>query len=241
MGDYGRGGLDLHEEDRLPWLEPVEDLDEGDGISPVKLLGFIVAGLALIGAVVGGIYWLQGRVPGGGGEGTLIAAQPGDYKVKATDADAKKFDGEGDASYPTSEGAEANGRIDVSRLPETPVTTAPAATSKAAPAKPATKVTATVEDDTKKAAPKANAVGPRGAAGAMIQLGAYNSQAIAKDAWGRLSKRFDYLASLGTTIQEVKVGDNTFYRLRASAGSTSNASALCGKLKVAGESCLVVN
>ncbi|MDI1295567.1 MAG: SPOR domain-containing protein, partial [bacterium] len=75
--------------------------------------------------------------------------------------------------------------------------------------------------------------------GAMIQLGAYASASGAKDAWGKLSKRFAYLAPLTMAVEPAEVGGGTVYRLRATAGS--QASALCGKLKVAGESCMVVN
>ena len=75
--------------------------------------------------------------------------------------------------------------------------------------------------------------------GAMIQLGAYGSAAGAKDAWSRLSKRFAYLAPLAMTVEPAEVGGGTVYRLRASAGG--QASVICGKLKVAGESCLMVN
>ena len=41
------------------------------------------------------------------------------------------------------------------------------------------------------------------------------------------------------SIEEAEVGGSTVYRLRAAAGG--QASMLCGKLKVAGESCMVVN
>ena len=61
----------------------------------------------------------------------------------------------------------------------------------------------------------------------------------AKDAWGRLSKRFAYLAPLAMTVEEAQVGGGTVYRLRASAGA--QAATICGRLKVAGESCLLVN
>ena len=40
------------------------------------------------------------------------------------------------------------------------------------------------------------------------------------------------------SITPVKVGDNTLYRLRASGG---DARSLCARLKVAGESCNVVD
>jgi hypothetical protein len=73
----------------------------------------------------------------------------------------------------------------------------------------------------------------------MIQLGAYASESGARDAWAKLSKRFAYLAPLGMSIEPAQVGGGAVYRLRAAAGA--QAGTLCGKLKVAGESCLVVN
>ena len=51
MGDYARGRLDLDDEDRLPWLEPALDEADEERISPLRLLGLIILGLALIGAV----------------------------------------------------------------------------------------------------------------------------------------------------------------------------------------------
>lgn len=242
MGDYARDSLDLDDEDRLPWLEPADSTDEDDSVSPLKLLGFIVAGLVLIGAIVGGVWWLQDRGGDGTGEGRLIAAPEGDYKVPANEADARKFEGEGDASFAASEGVEQEGRIDPSRLPEAPVTSgpAPAPATRPAAVAPSARVNAPVADATKAAKPSA---APSAAAQgrAMIQLGAYGSEASARDAWGRLSKRFAYLAPLTTSVEAAQVGDTTLYRLRASAGTAAQANGLCGKLKVAGESCLVVN
>jgi hypothetical protein len=241
MGDYARGQLDLDDEDRLPWLEPAADEDAAESVSPVKLLMLILAGLALLAAVVGGAWWIQDRNGTGvQGEGELIAAPKDSYKIAANEADAKKFDGEGDASFAASEGVARDGRIDPSRVPEAPITgtTPPAEKAKApAAAKPASSVSAPVTDETKaKPAQVASAPKP---GGAMIQLGAYGSQSGAKDAWGRLSKRFTYLAPLAMTVESAQVGGGTVYRLRAAAGA--QAGMLCGKLKVAGESCLVVN
>ncbi|BBD98514.1 SPOR domain-containing protein [Sphingobium amiense] len=240
MGDYARGRLDLDDDDRLPWLEPAFDEVEDEGISPLKLLGFILLGLAIVGAVVAGVWWVQNRSGGGGaGEGQLIAAPAGDYKVAANEADAKKFDGEGDASYAASEGVVRDGRIDPSRVPEAPIAKtapAPVASRPAAPARPSQSVTAKVEDETR--AP-ATAAAPKAARSGTIQLGAYGNAALAKDAWGKLSKRFAYLAPLAMTVEPVEIGGSTLYRLRAAAGG--QASLVCGKLKVAGESCLVVS
>lgn len=240
MGDYARGRLDFDDEDRLPWLEPAVDDEDENSLSPLRLLCLILLGLALIGVVVAGIWWVQNRNgPGAAGEGQLIAAPADNYKIAANEADAKKFDGEGDASFAASEGVLRDGRIDASRVPEAPITKtapAPTGTKPVVPAKPAQSVSARVADETSDRA----AVAPKAApGGALIQLGAYGSAAGAKDAWTRLSKRFAYLAPLTMVVEPAEVGGSTVYRLRASAGG--QASLICGKLKVAGESCMVVN
>lgn len=240
MGDYTRDRLDFDEDDRLPWLEPAVDDDDEEGLSPLKLLGLILLGLMLVGAFVAALWWLQNRnVSDPAGEGQLITAPADDYKIAANEADAKKFEGEGDASFAASEGVARDGRIDPSRVPEAPITkTAPAsaASRPASATKPAQSVTTRVADET---GDKPVAVSRPVTGGATIQLGAYANAKGAKDAWTRLSKRFDYLAPLPMTIESAEVGGGTVYRLRAAAGG--QAKLLCGKLKVAGESCMVVN
>lgn len=240
MGDYARGELDLDDEDRLPWLEPAID-EEEESVSPLKLLGFIVAGLILLGAVVGGLWWMQNRHGGSSdGEGVLIAAPEDSYKIAANEADAKTFEGEGDASYAASEGVQRDGRIDPSRVPEAPITGTTPPAERALPAavsKPSQRVSAPVADETQAANTPASA--KRANEGGLIQLGAYATESGAKDGWKTLSRRFAYLTPLSMHIESAQVGGGTVYRLRASAGA--QASTLCGKLKVAGESCLVVN
>lgn len=240
MSDYGRGRLDFDDEDRLPWLEPAIDDSDPESLSPLRLLGLILLGLILVGAVVAGVWWVQNRNGANlAGEGQLIAAPPQDYKIAANEADARKFDGEGDASFAASEGVARDGRIDPSRVPETPMakgTPAPTGTRPVVPVKHAQSVSAPVTDGT---SDTPVAVTKAASGGAMIQLGAYGSAAGAKDAWSRLSKRFAYLAPLAMTVEPAQVGGGTVYRLRASAGG--QASVICGKLKVAGESCLMVN
>jgi hypothetical protein len=241
MGDYARDGLELEDEDRLPWLEPADSDTSSDGLSTLKLLLFILISLVVIGALVAGIWYVKNREAGASGEGVLIAAPKGDYKVAANETDAKTFQGEGDASFPVSEGVDRDGHIDPSRLPEVPVTAgaAPADATKAA-VKSANKVSAPVGDATKAPVAKVAPVAPVTSKGPMIQLGAYGSEAVALDAWKKLSKRFDYLAPLGTSVEKATVGATTVYRLRASVGSNADAGIMCGKLKVAGENCLVV-
>ena len=49
-----------------------------------------------------------------------------------------------------------------------------------------------------------------------------------------------YLAELGKSVSPATTGGKTVYRLRAAAGTAANAASLCGKLRVAGENCVVV-
>ena len=104
--------LNLQDEDRLPWLEAVETDDEDEGVSGSKLAGLVLAGLLALGVLIGGIWWLRSQQQGPQGDGTLIAAQEGDYKVKPDAPGGMKVEGQGDASFAASEGAEANGKTD---------------------------------------------------------------------------------------------------------------------------------
>ena len=249
--DQGDTGLGLESEDRLPWLEAADGVEDDGEVSPARLLVMVLGGLLLIGAVLGGLWWVQNG--GARGKGELIAAQDGNYKVAPKNDGAKSFEGEGDASFSASEGAEPAGKVDPTRMPEEPAVTpqereaAKAAADKAAAAKakPAP-MPAKAEPKTTSASAKAPAAAPKAApaaaaaASAMIQLGAFSSDAAAAKAWTNLSKRFAYLADLNKSVSPAKVGDGTVYRLRVSAGTAANAASLCGKLRVAGENCVVV-
>lgn len=253
--DQGEAGLGLESEDRLPWLEAADGVEEDGEVSPARLLVMVLGGLLLIGAVLGGLWWVQNG--GARGKGELIAAQDGDYKVAPKNDGAKSFEGEGDASFSASEGAEPAGKVDPTRMPEEPAVTpqereaatakvaadkAAAAKAKAKPAVAAAKEQARPAAMAAKApaaAPKA-ATAAAAAGSAMIQLGAFSSDAAAAKAWTNLSKRFAYLADLNKSVSPAKVGDGTVYRLRVAAGTAANASTLCGKLRVAGENCVIV-
>ncbi len=246
-GEGRTDGLNLDDGDRLPWLEPADMADEGDSVSPGKIIGLVLIGLALLGLIVGGGYWLKNRPASGDvGEAKLIPAQGGDYKIAANESAGKDFKGTGDTSYATSEGVDTDGKVDASRIPEAPLEgMSRGSIAKDAPkgqtpgARPAAQVSSPVKDETKAASSVKPAAG-LSAGGAMIQLGAYGSDAVAREAWNKLSKRFDYLAGLGSTVEKAEVGGSTVYRLRAGAGSATSATTLCGRLKVAGENCIVV-
>ena len=89
-------------------------------------------------------------------------------------------------------------------------------------------------------AQRSAAAGPA-ASGSLVQLGAYPSEAAANTAWTGFSKRFSYLAPLGKSVQSVAIGGRTLYRLRVNAGSANQAADICGRLRVAGESCFVAS
>ena len=243
MTDVDRDGLNLRDEDRLPWLEAVEDEDPESSINSGKLIGGLIIALLLLGLVVGGAYWLKNRGSSTEGDGTVIAAPEGDYKVKPDDAGGMKVEGQGDAAFAASDGVEGGAQIDTNALPEAPV-----AVSKpiAAPvtAKPAPVVSAKVADAGQLKAPapaKPVVTAPvsSGARGSQVQFGAFGTEAKASQVWANLTKRFGYLAPFAKIIVPVPGANGTVYRLRTDAGSSDAAKSLCGKLKAAGETCLV--
>jgi len=222
--------IELADEDRLPWLEAVEEDDEESRPSIAKLVAAVVIGLTALGIIVGGIFWLGNRGgPEGRGDGEVIAAPEGDYKVKPSDPGGMNVAGEGDTAYAASEGAQPRGNINPNAVPEQPVTRpAPQpAQQQARPQAPAP------QPRPAPAPPAAPAAG-----GVTIQLGAFSSQAGATRAWTGLAGRFRYLAPLSHSVVAAQVGGRAVYRLRASG---AGAADVCRRLRVAGEDCSVVS
>ncbi len=229
------------DEDRLPWLEAVEDEDADEGVSVGKLAALIVAALVTLGIVIGGVWLLRSKSAPPAADPTVIAAAEGDYKVKPDAPGGMKVEGKGDSVFATSEGAEANGKIDSNALPETPVK----GVKSVAPGGPVAKPSANTTVAVPKAAtplvakPPVVVVPPAKDGGRLVQLGAFGSEAKAKTAWAVLSVRYPYVATLKQTIVAATVAGSTVYRLRADAGA--NAAGICAKLKAAGENCIQVN
>lgn len=231
------------DDDRLPWLETVdEDYEEGPSIW--RILVLVVVGLAIVAAAVFGYFWYQ-KQGGGEGTGALINAQEGDYKVKPDEPGGMKVEGEGDTVFATSEGATTNSAVDLKAVPETPVAGKAALTAAGTSGRGAAKVVTTIPGSGGTLQAKApvtaqpmTKAGPS-AGGALVQLGSFPDEVSANVAWGRLSKRFGYVANLGKSVEKAEVGGRTVYRLRVNAGSAGAAGDLCGKLKVAGENCFV--
>ena len=221
MTDTGRDGvntdgLGLDDPDRLPWLETADGYEYEEAASPLKVAGLVLGGLALLAAIVGGIYWFQRNQAGGQGNGELIAAQEGNYKVAPADPEGKSFEGEGDAAFAASEGKKVDAKIN-------PAKAKAAAAAATAPVAGATKS------------------GPIPAGAAFVQLGAYSDATKAEQAWGALGKRFAAISGSNKRISEgAGEGGRKVFRLQAVAANSAAAQQLCTKLKAAGESCIVV-
>ncbi len=239
MSDTVRG-VDA-DEDRLPWLEAVEDEDGDDRVSVGKMVALIVAALIALGIVIGGMWLLRARNAPPPVDPTLIAAPEGDYKVRPNAPGGMKVEGKGDSAFATSEGAEPNGKIDTNALPEAPVKGIKGVTVADAAGRPSANTTVAVPRTGGQLVAKSPvAVSPvRVAGGRLVQLGAFGSQAKANAAWTSLTTRFAYVAPLAKSVVAAEVGGSTVYRLRADAGGQS--AAICAKLRAAGENCIQVN
>lgn len=95
--------FNMDDPDSLPWLETDGEYEEESTTG--KTIAMVLGGIALLALVIGAIFFIQHQRRGGeGGNGELIAAQEGDYKVKPDDPQGKEFEGEGDAAFAASEG-----------------------------------------------------------------------------------------------------------------------------------------
>jgi cell division septation protein DedD len=265
MTDYSRDRLGPDDEDRLPWLEPVEEEpEEGRTFSSRLIVG--LAALLLIAIVAGIVLWLRSGDKATTGEGALIKAPDAYYKERP--APQAPGTAEDEIVYSASKGNEVESEIDTSSTAETPINVdraaAPAAAAPTAkPAVPAPTVTRNAPPAAKPTAPpvaattapvptkpvvekprpKPAAPKPAAAAerpvsgGSTIQLGAFSTQAKANAAWKTLSGRFSFLAGLTQSVVPVQSGDKTLYRLRASGGGAGD---ICARLRTAGESCSVI-
>lgn len=239
--------IDAGDEDRLPWLEAVED-DEDEGVGLLTLIGGVLVVLAAIALVVGGIFWLRDRDGASADGAELIAAPEEDYRVRPSEAGGMEVEGEGDAAFAASEGGSPDGRIDRSATPEQPVSGQRAATSgnDSASGSASARIPASDRSLAESAPPSAsggNSAGTSGvtaASGRLIQLGAFSTQAAATAAWTQIRRGDSSLNSLQHSVTPVQAGGRTLYRLRAAASSREAARSVCSRLRNAGQACSVV-
>ncbi len=239
-------------EDRLPWLEAVEEDDE-DGIGLGKLIAGILAALLLIAVVIGGIFWLRSNSGNDGDGAELIAAPEEDYRVAPSEAGGMEVEGEGDAAFAASEGESPEGRIDPGAAPEAPVEGRRIERSEQA-RRPAAEgdgdgeASARIPATNRRLAESAPQSGSESSSsgsvsassGRLIQLGAFSSEAAANQAWSQIRGSNSALGSLNRSVTTVQAGGRTLYRLRAAASSPDAARQICATLRSAGQACSVV-
>jgi hypothetical protein len=216
--------LDLDDDERLPWLESVDDEDDYDRPDSSRLVIFLIAGLVVLAALVGGIWWATHL--GGRDElladGRVIEAPGTPYKELPKDAGGKTFAGTGDSAYAVSEG-----QTRAPRLGQGGEVVAPAAD----PAKTADKTPG-----------KAGAPPSPVPTGVGVQVAAYTSLATAEAGWTRLNQQHgELLSGLQHRIVEGRADIGTVYRLQAMASDSKGANELCARLKAAGVACQVKN
>lgn len=119
MTDYSRDRLGPQDEDRLPWLEPVEEEYEEGGIGTGRLIVWLIAAVVVIGLVAGAFFWLRGSDKAASGDGALIRAPDSYYKERPGE-DAAPVGGD-DIVYSASKGNEVESVIDTSGAAEAPV------------------------------------------------------------------------------------------------------------------------
>ena len=212
-------------DEQLPWLQPVEDEDEPRGLSARKMLAALAIVLLAALLVAATFFWLGRRDAAVSGPPELIHAPPGPYKVKPPNPGGLDISSGSETAFETSAGEDRDAQLDTSKMPQGTVVKPPAEQPKPAatePPKPASTPVA--------APPKA-----AGAAGSVIQLGAFANKAQAERAWTALSARFPSIAAMNKMIVPFPGG----IRLRAAAGSSAGAKQACDTLKAAGENCFV--
>ncbi|KQN26529.1 hypothetical protein ASE86_10555 [Sphingomonas sp. Leaf33] len=72
-----------------------------------------------------------------------------------------------------------------------------------------------------------------------VQLGAFDSAGVAKDAWGRLTHRIAALGAHTPTGAKIASGGQTYYRLAVGGFARGDADALCRKVRTGGGRCFV--
>lgn len=217
--------LALDEDDRLPWLESADDdYDEG-GVDTGRIIAFILAAMALLAVIVGGIWWYSHRKadPSLTADGSTIPAPAQPYKEAPKDAGGKTFQGTGDTSYAVAQGQD--GKAHLTGGGEAPKPSVDGVSPSAHP--PAS-------------TPPAPTAAPIPASGGVgVQVGAYGSQEKAEAGWAALAGRNEALKGVKHRVVEGSADIGKVYRLQAIAGDEASASALCSKLKASGVPCQV--
>lgn len=218
--------LNLSEDDSLPWLESDEEESAG-GFDYAQFFGFAVILLALLGAMVGGIYYFSNQAKDNevAADGSTIEAPEGPYKVKPEDPGGKEFAGTGNVAPAVGEGQTREGVM---------ADRSDGAGDDGAP-RPSV--------DTRKTSEGAGSSGSAASTGSSsvvgVQVGAYGNKAAAERGWATLTASSKALEGVRYRIVKGQADIGTVYRLQALASDRASADSLCNRLKGEGLACQV--
>jgi len=202
-------------DDRLPWLESDDELDQ-PVVDTGRIAAFALVGLLAIVLAGGALWYFVLRDDSGKAriaDGSVIEAPAEPYRTRPEDPGGQQVAGTGNASFQVAEGRQVEGQI--TNIPAPPPPETPA-----------------VQDTPPAPAPVAD-----GSIG--VQVGAYASRAAAQAGWTTLSGRLEPLQGRSHRIVEGMADSGRIFRLQALAGSLSEAEALCQGIKSAGGDCQV--
>lgn len=223
-GSGGDGPLEADQElafadreDRLPWLEADDDLDE-PGADTGRIIAFAAVGVLALVLIVGAIWWFS-RDHGPANlvaDGSTIAAPEEPYKTRPAEPGGREVEGTGDSSFKVAEGQSVEGRVAPTGVPAPSI-------------------------DREQAGSKLVETGGKivPAAGVGVQVGAYSSRQAAETGWNELAGRYEALKGAGHRIIEGQVDGGKVFRLQAVADDAAGAEALCRSMKAAGGDCQV--
>ncbi|MBA4046035.1 MAG: SPOR domain-containing protein, partial [Erythrobacter sp.] len=166
------GELDLADTDSLPWLESDEEDEAAGGYDMMRIAGFFTLMVALLAAVVGGVWWVSNKATQGDmvADGSVIEAPAGPIKERPTDPGGKEFAGTGNVAPVVGEGGT---RPAVVASGETPPLTGPDGSLPTATKPVPIKPTAAASPAAKPSIDTVAATPAPAAAGVGVQLAAY--------------------------------------------------------------------
>lgn len=232
--------LELSEDESLPWLETDEYDYDGGAVDTARIVGLAAILLLLLALIIGGLWWLTNRNQGANAvaDGSTIEAPAGDYKERPEDAGGKEFAGTGNVAPAVGQGQTRESTISDGAPQGAQGIESSAAANAGADF---TNSGGNASDSAANASSGAGngAAQQAGAGGVGVQVGAFGSEARAKEGWAQLQKQTAVLNNVRYRVVKGTADIGTVYRLQAVAGSVAEADQLCAKLKSDGLACQV--
>jgi len=236
--------LELSEDESLPWLETDEYDHDGGAVDTARIIGLAAILLLLLGLIIYGLWWFTNRSQNANvvADGSTIEAPAGDYKERPEDAGGKEFAGTGNVAPAVGQGQTREGTIgDGAPQGSEGIENSAAANAGADftnSGSNASGSSAKASADVKAAA-AAGSAAKASSGGVGVQVGAFGSEARAKEGWAQLRRQTTALNNARFRVVKGTADIGTVYRLQAVTGSAAEADQLCAKLKSDGLACQV--